>query len=342
MKNTPLLSIVTPAYNESENLPALYARLEQALGNQDFHWEWFIVDDHSFDDTFNVAAQIAAHDRRVRVVRFARNFGSHRAIWCGLDQAAGQCAIVIAADLQDPPEIIPALFAKWKEDAQVVWAVRSEREGEKTSTRGFARAYYILMREVIGMKDIPEKGADVFLIDRTVINALRQFGESNVSLFALITWMGFRQQAISYAKQPRLHGRSGWSFEKKINLALDSVISFTYLPIRSISYLGLVIAMLGFVYAAVVIANAVLLRPVEGWTSLMVVLLVLGGIQMIMMGVLGEYLWRALDETRRRPRYLIEAVAPNAGSGPNYPPFNGQTPELSESVAPREVGGTDR
>ena len=151
-------------------------------------------------------------------------------------------------------------------------------------------------------------GADFFLIDRVVINALRQFNEANASILALITWMGFRQTIITYGKQARQHGRSGWSLENKLKLAVDSITSFTYLPIRLMSYVGLVVAMLGFLYAVVVIINALAGHPVQGWASLMVVLLVVGGIQMLMMGVLGEYVWRALDEARQRPRYLIEAT----------------------------------
>jgi dolichol-phosphate mannosyltransferase len=286
----------------------MYERIFAALGSLDVDWEWIVVDDHSPDDTFKTITTIAMRDSRVRAIRLARNFGSHKAIICGLDHAQGDCAIVLAADLQDPPETVPALVAKWREGAQVVWAARASREGEKATTTGLARLYYLMMRRVVGLKEIPSMGADFFLIDRVVINALRQFNEANASILALITWMGFCQTTITYGKQARQHGRSGWSLEKKLKLAVDSITSFTYLPIRLMSYVGLVVAMLGFLYAVVVIINAVAGHPVQGWASLMVVLLVVGGIQMLMMGVLGEYVWRALDEARQRPRYLIEAT----------------------------------
>jgi len=301
-----LLSIVTPAYNEAENLAVLYKELGHVLSQLECDWEWVVVDDHSADETFRVLSEMARRDKRVRAVRFARNSGSHAAVKCGLDYCRGDCGIVLAADLQDPPEAVPALLAKWQEGAQVVWAVRAQRKGETATTVGFARLYYWLMRRVVGLKEMPATGADFFLVDRRVIEALQHLNEANLSLMALITWMGFRQASISYDKRPRMHGRSGWSLEKKLKLLVDSITSFTYLPLRLMSYVGFVVALLGFLYATAIGANALLGNPVQGWSSLMVAVLVVGGIQMLMMGVLGEYLWRALDEARRRPRYLIE------------------------------------
>jgi dolichol-phosphate mannosyltransferase len=303
----PLLSIVTPAYNESGNLPLLYERLCAVLGAQDCDWEWVIVDDHSRDGTFAIVEQLARRDARVRGVRFARNFGAHTALTAGLHLARGDCVAGLAADLQDPPETLPQLLARWRAGAQVVWAAREGREGESAATVGLARLYYWAMRHIVGIKDIPATGADFFLLDRQVVDAFCRFGEANTSILALITWMGFRQEVIEYTKQARHSGRSGWSLGKKIKLVVDSVTSFSYLPIRLISCAGVVVAMFGFLYAAFVVLNAVRGSPVEGWSSLMVVVLVLGGFQMLMMGVLGEYLWRTLDEARRRPRYIIEA-----------------------------------
>jgi len=190
--------------------------------------------------------------------------------------------------------------------------VRLRREGEKASTLGFSRFYYWIMRHVVGMNEMPATGADFCLMDRRVVNALRQFGETNASVFALITWMGFQQKSIPYVKKARLHGRSGWNLEKKLKLVVDSVTSFTYLPIRLMSYLGFLLAVIGFLYATFVVFNALHGHPPQGWASLMVVVLVIGGIQMLMMGVLGEYVWRALDESRHRPRYLIEATTEHA------------------------------
>ncbi|MBZ5647074.1 MAG: glycosyltransferase family 2 protein [Acidobacteriia bacterium] len=311
-----LLTVVTPAYNESRNLPALYEELCRSLDGQGFRWEWVVVDDHSADETFAVVREIAQRDPRVRGIRFARNFGSHTAITCGLHQARGDCAVILAADLQDPPEVIPDLIAKWHEGVQVVWAARERREGETASTVGFSRAYYAIMRHIVGMKEMPAMGADFFLMDRRVLDGFRAFNESNVSILALITWMGFRQGTVFYTKKARLHGSSGWTLEKKLKLAVDSITSFTYLPIRLMSYFGFLIAVVGFAYAMFVVANALTGHPPQGWSSLMVMVLLIGGVQMLMLGILGEYLWRALDESRRRPRYLIEeTVERPAASG---------------------------
>ncbi len=313
------LSIVTPAFNEEKNLPILYERLRLTLDKLCDNWEWIVVDDHSADGTYAVLRQIAERDARVRGVRLARNAGSHLALVCGLERARGDCAVVMASDLQDPPETIPELLEKWRSGAKVVWAVRAQREGEKATTVGFAKAYYWLMRHVAGFKDMPATGADFFLADRRVLDSLRQFREANVSMLALLSWMGFSQDQIRYTKEARLHGRSGWSLAKKIKLVIDSITSFTYFPIRAISITGFIVAFVGFLYAMFVIVNALAGSPSSGWSSLMVVVLVIGGLQMMMMGILGEYLWRALDESRRRPRFIVEDETENSrkeGSGP--------------------------
>jgi glycosyltransferase involved in cell wall biosynthesis len=303
----PLLSVVSPAYNEAPNLPVFFDRLRAVMDRESISWEWIVVDDHSLDETFTVVSAQAAADKRVRAWRLARNAGSHSAIWCGLQQARGRAVVVMAADLEDPPEFIPELIARWQAGAQVVWAARRMRADEGRLSALLAGIYYFIMRRAVGIRDTPPKGADFFLIDERVANALRGFRESNSSLFALLTWMGFRQASVQYDKGTRLHGRSGWSLQRKVKLALDSIASFTYLPIRVISCSGFVVSTAGLLYAGVVVANAVAGRAPQGWSSLMVAVLVLGGFQMLMMGILGEYLWRALEETRQRPRYLIEA-----------------------------------
>ncbi len=304
--SSPGVSIVTPAFNEASNLPILYERLATVLKSAEVEWEWIIVDDHSSDETFKIAVTLAQRDPRVKAIRLARNSGSHTALICGIQHACGDCAVILAADLQDPPSVVPRLLAEWDAGAQVVWAVRAARAGETRSTLLFARLYYLIMRRFVGFADMPQSGADFFLADRRVLEALGHFREAHVSVLALISWMGFRQSSIAYEKQARLHGRSGWSLEKKLKLVADSVTAFTYRPIRFMSYLGFVVAFAGLLYAAFILVNALTGAPVEGWSSLMIVVLVIGGMQMLMMGVLGEYVWRALDESRGRPRFLIE------------------------------------
>ena len=302
----PRISIVTPAYNEAENLPLLYRELCTVLDGMPVEWEWLVIDDHSSDATFGVLTELSRRDPRVRALRFARNSGSHLACTCGLREASGDCAVIMAADLQDPPDTIPKLFERWRDGVQVVWAVRAARIGEKASTIAFSRFFNWFLRRSTGMKDMP--AADFFLVDRRVLDAFRQFEESNTSVMTLIAWMGFRQESLLYVKEARAHGVSKWSLEKKLKLAVDCITSFTYLPIRYMSYAGVIVAVLGFLYAGAVLVNAFRGHPIQGWTSLIIVVLLLGGMQMIMMGILGEYLWRALDESRRRPRYLIEGM----------------------------------
>jgi polyisoprenyl-phosphate glycosyltransferase len=309
IRRVSLISVVTPAYNEARNIPIMHERLRAVLDPTGIDWEWLIIDDSSSDNTFAAAEAIAVLDHRVRALRFSRNFGSHAAMICGLDHARGDCAVAMASDLQDPPETITALLAQWRQGAHIVWAVRSLREGESRATLVLSRFYYWAMREVAGVKDTPATGSDFVLLDRRVIDAVCRFPERNASLFALITWMGFRQSSVAYEKQARLHGRSGWTLRKKIKLIVDSLTSFTYQPVRWMSLMGLIVSILGVIYAMVVILNALLGAPPQGWTSLMVVVLFLGGGQMFMLGVLGEYIWRGLDEARRRPRYLIERAA---------------------------------
>ena len=311
----PMISVVTPAHNESANLPVLYERMAKVFDDLGVAWEWIVVDDHSSDGTFEVLCRLAAEDSRVRGLRLSRNSGSHLALTCGLNASRGLGAVVLAADLQDPPETIPELCEKWNAGAQIVWAVRAAREGEKASTLLFARFYYWIMRRIVGLDEMPATGADFFLIDRRVIDAFLQFQESNLSMMALITWMGFRQERIYYVKQARLYGSSGWNLEKKLKLVVDSVTAFSYLPIRLMSYIGFTLAVIGFLYAAFILFYRVFRgSPVQGWSSLMIVLLIIGGFQMLLMGVLGEYVWRALDEARRRPRYLIEDTTPKPES----------------------------
>jgi len=304
----PVLSIITPAHDEQQNLPVLHEQLAAVMERAGVSWEWIVIDDHSGDRTFAVIAEIAKADGRVTGVRLSRNFGSHIAIACGLDNARGACAVVMAADLQDPPETIPALLEHWRAGSQVVWAVRAERKGESRATTTFSQLYYWMMRRVVGLTAMPPTGADFFLLDRVVIEAARGIKERNASLFALLTWMGFRHSSITYEKQSRLHGSSSWTLRKKIRLFVDSFTSFSHKPIRWMASFGFAIAALGFVYAVIVVINALTGEPIEGWSSLMVVVLILCGSQMLMLGVLGEYLWRALDEDRQRPKYLIEST----------------------------------
>ncbi len=292
-----LLSVVTPAFNEAANLPVLHHRLTSALAG--LEWEWIVVDDHSSDETFPVISALHRDDPRVRGFRLARNSGSHTAIACGLDRVIGEATAVLAADLQDPPELLPELLAAWREGAQVVWAARDDAPW-------LSRVYYSALRRMAGLAGTPKEGADFFLMDNAVVVAFRRFREQRTSILALIAWMGFRQSQVRYRKQERIHGSSGWTLGKKVALFADSVTAFTSAPIRWMTFVGLFTTLLGVLYAGFVIVRSMGDRPIEGGAPLMIAVLMIGGIQMVMMGVLGEYVWRALDEARARPRYLVE------------------------------------
>jgi dolichol-phosphate mannosyltransferase len=300
-----VISIVTPAFNESENLPVLYQRLAAAMSVLGVEWEWLIVDDHSRDDTFAIIRGLVAADPRVRGVRLARNSGSHVAILCALHHVAGDAAILRPADLQDPPEFMAPLIAQWRLGAQVVWAVRRQRPGDR-SHRGFAALYYWIMRTRVGMSEMPATGADFFLIDRVVIDAFRQSRERNTIVFALISWLGFRQAQIEYDKQPRASGRSGWTLARKITLVIDSVTAFSDFPLRWCLYAGMALIVAGVITAFV----GLLTLPSLGAGLLVVVALMLGlsGLQLGALGIVGQYVYRALDEARGRPAWVIEAA----------------------------------
>ena len=296
-----MLSIVTPAFNEAANLEALYARLTRSMERIGGDWEWLIVDDHSHDQTFAVIERLSMVDGRVRGLRLARNSGSHVAITCGLHHAQGDAAVMMAADLQDPPETIQAMLDAWRQGAQIVWAARRGRRS------AFASLYYRVMRRLAGMTEMPANGADFFLVDRVVLDAFRQFPERTVSVLALITWVGFRQAYVEYDKQPRAQGQSGWTLARKIRLVADSVTAFSDLPIRLCAIAGAAL----FAGALVVGIGGAALLPSLGGGVLLVLAIMIGltGLQLLALGVVGAYVWRALEESRRRPQYLIERIA---------------------------------
>jgi len=306
------VSIVTPAFNEAESLPLLYARLKAALDPLAIDWEWIVVDDHSRDGTVDVVERLASDDRRVRGIRFARNAGSHSAIACGLHHAAGASAVMLAADLQDPPEVIPRLMERWQAGAQVVWAARRGRPGDRAHV-GFAALYYWIMRRVSGLSAMPARGADCFLADRVVLDAFARLRERPVSVLALITWLGFRQETIEYDKHERQHGRSGWTLRKKVALVVESIVAFSDLPIRLCAWAG--VLCLGV--AVTLPIAGLFLQPSLGWSVLFAAAAFVGlaGVQLLSAGVLGAYLWRALEESRGRPPYVIERVVGSMRTG---------------------------
>ena len=303
----PLISVILSSYNEESNIPLLYERLSSVTSEMpEYDFEFIFVDDCSNDKTPDILTDLRKADHRVVIIRFARNCGSHAADSAGLHFCRGNVAIIMAADLQDPPEvIIPRTIEQWEKGYKVVWGIREKRKGESFITLFLSRVYYYLMNFLTDIKQ-PPTGADVFLLDRVVIDAFKQSPEKHSSNMMLIAWLGFPQTSITYVKEARHTGHSKWTISKKIKLSLDSLISFSYVPLRFMSLMGVISAFLGLLYGGVVLINAFRGNPIQGWSSLMIVILVLGGFQMSMMGMLGEYLWRTYDESRGRPRYVIE------------------------------------
>jgi glycosyltransferase involved in cell wall biosynthesis len=304
-----LVSLIVPAFNEASNLGPFYEAVSAAFAGQDLDWEMIVVDDHSNDRTPYLISSLAQSDPHVRGVRLARNSGSHNAVRCGLRLARGDLIGIIAADLQDPPHVLVEMAAELRRGGHhVVWAVRERRDAVPLADRLFSRAFHGMMRHIMGRADMPLTNADFVVFDRRVAAALRGMRETNVNVFALIQWAGFRQAYVRYVKGTRRHGDSGWRLHQKLKLAVDSIVGFSYMPIRLMTLVGIATAMAGFLYTVVVLFNYFLGRtPTEGWSSLMIVLLLVGGINLIAMGVLGEYIWRALDEIRGRSPFLIEA-----------------------------------
>jgi glycosyltransferase involved in cell wall biosynthesis len=301
------LTVLTAFFNEAPNLPRLRERLDAVFKQLDVEPEVVLIDDHSTDASAGIARQWAQADDRVTYIRLSRNCGSHAAFSAGLEKCGGDCAVLLAADLQDPPETIPQLLAKWREGFHVVWAVRGGREGESWSTKFFARVYYWLMQK-LGLPEMPATGADFLLVDRKVIDAYNQIREKHTSFMAMILWIGFRQTAITYTKEARFAGRSKWTLQKKLKLFVDSIVSFSYAPVRFMSLFGFVLAFCGFAYATAVVVGRLVgyVVAANGFAALMTVLLVGQGAILMALGIIGEYLWRTFDEARGRPRYIVE------------------------------------
>ena len=296
-----MISLITPAFNEGSNLPMLHERLTAVFRQLD--WEWIIVDDHSRDNTFEVIERLVAIDPRVRGIRLAYNSGSHLAFTCGLRHASGEVAALMVADLQDPPELMIQMLERWRSGVQVVWAVRRHQPGDGSGTQ----LYYWIMRNLVGMNDMPATGADFFLVDRVVIDAFLAAADRHVSIFALMMWLGFRREFIQYDKQPRTRGRSGWTLTKKLKLVVDSIVGFSDFPIWWLTYAGVAALVLALVPAVVgVVAYSGLNAAL-----LLLAALVIGlfGCHLIALAILGHYVWRGLDAARKRPLYSIEAVA---------------------------------
>jgi dolichol-phosphate mannosyltransferase len=305
MHGKPELSIVIPVCNEAASLPELYKRLTQVLRAQQASYEIILVDDGSSDDSLKVISSLAEKDQAIKALSFSRNFGHMVALTAGLDHAAGKAVITMDADLQHPPELIPELVAKWKEGAEIVNTLRQDTKGAgifKKMTAGF---FYWLINKIAKI-ELPSSAADYRLLDAKVVATLKNIKERSRFLRGLISWVGYKQEFIPYTAEARFAGKTKYSVSRMFSFAIDGITSFSTFPLRLASYLGLVVAFFSFIYILYALyIRFFTARAIEGWTSVLVAVLFIGGIQLIFLGIIGEYLGRVFEEAKQRPNYII-------------------------------------
>lgn len=307
MKNT--ISIVVPVYFNEPNLPDTIPQL-LSLANElpDYNLELIFVDDGSQDRSLEILLDAQKRfSRQIKVVKLTRNFGTMAALQAGLTVATGNCVGVIAADLQDPPELFVDMIRHWEEGVKAIFAVRSDRE-EPFLQKTFSNLYYAMISR-FAVPGYPAGGFDFFLVDRQVIDEVNKIHEKNTNLMTLVFWLGYQAVLIPYVRRKRTKGKSRWTFGKKAKLFVDTFVSFSYFPIRLFSFLGIIYALISFSYGAFIFVSWLTFGiEVQGWVPMMLVLTFTAGLQMTLLGILGEYLWRNLDEARGRPLYVIDTI----------------------------------
>jgi dolichol-phosphate mannosyltransferase len=319
------LSIVIPAWNEEAALPATIERIEKMVEADDRltgRTEIIVVSDGSTDETSGAAHKALDGALPGTVVELAANVGSHAATRCGLRHVSGDAVVVLAADGQDPPETIPALLDAIDDGADIVWGQRSSRSGDPRLRRWLSGMFYRLYRVATGL-EYPPSGLDFVVISRPVVESLETYRERNLPLFLLIYNLGYRQSVVPYERGERSHGESGWSMQKRVKMAIDMLTAFSAAPLRLVSLTGLVIGIAGLLFGLMTLVRGLMSNvPVPGWASMMVMTSIMGGMILLSISVLGEYVWRTLDEARARPIYLERSVTTvdlDAGEGPGLP-----------------------
>lgn len=306
----PTISIIAPIYNEMGNLDQLYERVSQTMETSQKSWELILVDDGSKDGSTEKIRSLAAKDERIRPVIFARNFGHQIAVTAGLDYARGAAVVIIDADLQDPPEVILDLISKWQEGYEVVYAVRGEREGESWFKLATASLFYRLIYRITDV-DIPLDTGDFRLIDRKVVDILCQMRERHRFLRGMASWVGFKQIGVTYKRAARYSGSTKYPLKKMIKFANDAITGFSYFPLQVATYMGFISAGLSIIAIPVVIIMRLAgSQAFFGQATTLIAVLFLGGVQLISLGILGEYIGRLYDEAKGRPLYIVSEAPP--------------------------------
>jgi len=307
------LSIIVPVYYNEDTLMDLYEDMKAKILGGLGDYEIIFVDDGSGDRSWQIMNDIQKLDENVRLVKLSRNFGEHAALLAGLSVCTGDCAVTKQADLQEDSTLIPEMYERWKQGNKVVLAVRRSREESKVKVF-FANMYYSLVRKFVN-KNMPVGGCDCYLIDRKVIEVLERLDEKNSSLTLQVLWAGFKTDMVYFDRKDREKGVSRWTFAKKFKLVLDSMMSFSYMPIRLMTYVGILFDLLAVIlFISVIVEFFTVGTPIAGWPSLMCVVLCSSGLILLMMGVLGEYVWRALDAARTRPPFIIDEIQEQEGT----------------------------
>ena len=303
-----VLSLVVPVYNEGEALNALEAAIREQLDALELPAEVILIDDGSRDRSRELLREMAARDERFRSVHFSRNFGHQAAVTAGLHFARGKAVVVMDADLQDPPSLLRTMVERWREGYDVVYAQRAKRHGDGSLKRAIAFVYYRLLRRMTDV-DIPADTGDFCLMDRRVVDLLNRMPERNRYLRGLRAWLGFRQVSVTFERPPRHAGEPKYTFWKSLALGINGVVGFSKIPLRFATYLGLAVSAVSAVLAVWAFYQRLIGgNTVRGWASTMVVMLLLGGVQLLMIGVVGEYLSRIYDEVKQRPMFVIDEL----------------------------------
>ena len=304
MADQPELSVVVPVFNEEINIQPMYERLLASLAEGVDGLEILYVDDGSSDQSWQKISELASSDERVKGVRFARNFGHQAALTAGVDAATGSAVVIIDGDMQDPPEVIPEMVDRWREGFEVVYGQRQDREGETWFKLATASVFYRILRGITNV-EIPVDTGDFRLMGPRAVAAFRAMPERNRFIRGLVSWIGFPQTAVKYHRRARQAGETKFPVRKMLRFALDGITSFSFFPLRLATWAGFAVSTFAFLYIIVVLVLKFTGVSYLGWTSLMASILFLGGVQLLMIGILGEYLARIFDEVKRRPLYLV-------------------------------------